>query len=82
MNVDEMIAALDTNIPIYLDKLRVMTQGNQDKKIYNWIQKKYPQYKKEYERILFENDGAYYREIRQRYNADNRIVFMSDMWSV
>lgn len=46
MDVDEMISALDPSIPIYLDKLRVMTKGNQDKKIFNWINKRYPQYAK------------------------------------
>ncbi|PJI07508.1 MULTISPECIES: SPL family radical SAM protein [Clostridium] len=80
MNIDEMINALDTNIPIYLDKLRVMTKGNQDKKIYNWINKKYPQYAKEYEKILYETDESYYKKIIEKYRMDDRITFMFDLW--
>lgn len=81
MNVDEMIGALDTNIPVYLDKLRVMTKGNQDKKIYNWINRKYPQYAKEYEKILYEADESYYKKIIEKYRTDEHITFMFDLWA-
>jgi DNA repair photolyase len=82
MDVDEMIGALDTNIPIYLDKLRVMTKGNQDKKIYNWINKKYPQYVKEYEKILYRADESYYKKIIEKYRIDKHITFMFNLWGV
>ena len=80
MNLEQMIAAIDSNIPIHLDKLRVMAEGNQDKKVYKWIQDRYPQYKKEYERILFLDDENYYHDIMEQYCKDKRIVFMSDVW--
>lgn len=82
MNIDEMISALDRNIPIYLDKLRVMTKGCQDKKIYNWIKKKYPLYTKEYEKILYEADESYYKKIIEKYGSDKHITFMFDLWGV
>lgn len=82
MNVDEIIGALDTNIPIYIDKLRVMTKGNQDKKIYNWINNKYPQYTKEYEKILYEADESYYKKIVEKYHSDRNITFMFNLWEV
>lgn len=82
MNLEPMIAAIDSNIPIHIDKLRVMTQGNQDKKIYKWIQDRYPQYRKEYERILFQHDETYYHDIIKKFRNDKRIVFMRDVWGV
>lgn len=80
MNLNQMIEAVDSNIPIHLDKLRVMTDGNQDKKVYKWIQKQYPQYKQEYERILFHHDETYYQDIMEQFRNDRRIMFMSDVW--
>lgn len=82
MNLEQMITAVDRKIPIHIDKLRVMTEGNQDKKVYKWIQDRYPQYKKEYERILFQHDENYYHDIIEQFRNDNRIVFMSDVWGV
>jgi DNA repair photolyase len=82
MNIDEMIGALNANIPIYIDKLRVMTKGNQDKKIYNWIKNRYPQYTKVYEKILFEADESYYKKIIEKYHVYKRITFMFDLWEV
>jgi methylase of polypeptide subunit release factors len=82
MNLEEMLPSVDKNIPIYLDKLRVMADGNQDQKVYQWIQDQYPQYKKEYEKILFQRDETYYYEAIERFRDDKRIVFMSDVWGV
>ena len=82
MNVDEIIGALDKNILIYLDKLRVMTKGNQDKKVYNWIKEKYPQYVKEYDKIIYGADESYYKKIMEKYCKDEHITFMFDLWGV
>lgn len=82
MNIDEMIGELDNSIPIYFDKLRVMTRGNQDKSILNWIRNKYPQYLNQYTKILFENDTSYYRELNEKYKQDPRFVFLTDEWGL
>jgi DNA repair photolyase len=82
MNTDEMIAELDNSIPIYFDKLRVMTEGNQDKKILKWIDSNYPQYYNEYIKILFENDTAYYQELYAKHCHEPRFVFLTDVWGL
>lgn len=82
MNLNQMIEAVNSNIPIHIDKLRVMTDGNQDKKVFHWIQDNYPQYKEKYERILFQQDETYYHDIIEQFRNDKRIVFMSDVWGV
>lgn len=80
MNINEMVDELDDGIPVYFDKLRVMTQGNQDQKILSWIRSKYPQYLDEYARILFDGDTAYYRELYTKYSGNPRCKFMTDEW--
>ena len=82
MDVNEMVDGIDQSIPIYFDKLRVMTDGAQDKKILRWIDKNFPQYHKAYLKILYESDISYYREIYSKYNSDPRFVFLTDEWGV
>lgn len=82
MNIDDMIEGLDKSIPIYFDKLRVMTDGDQDKKLLMWIDERFPQYHNEYLKILYETDLSYYQEIYSKYNSDSRFVFLTDEWKV
>lgn len=82
MNLDEMINAINKNIPIYLDKLRVMTKGNQDQKMLQWIQTNYPQYVPQYHKILFEMDESYYQNIVAKYSKSERIKFMFEFWGL
>jgi len=81
MDVDKMIAAINPNIEIYLDKLRVFEKGNQASRIYEWIKKNYPMYEEKYFQILFEEDMGYYHELVNKYQNDERIVFMSELWN-
>ncbi|WP_124067366.1 radical SAM protein [Clostridium sp. E02] len=82
MNIEEMIEALDKKIPVYFDKLRVMTKGEQDKKVYHWINSCYPQYSSHYKKILFEKDETYYNNLFERYRNDSNIYFMTNIWEV
>lgn len=81
MNIEEMITAIPQEIPIYLDKLRVFEQGNQNTKMYEWIKKSYPMYTEKYSKILFEADEGYYLDLVQRYQNNPRITFMSELWN-
>lgn len=81
MNIDEMIAALHSEIRIFLDKLRVFEQGNQKQKTYDWIKREYPKYTREYFKILFEGDERYYFDLKRKYQAEERITFMSELWN-
>ena len=76
MNIDEMIQAVDPDINIYLDELRIFTNGNQDQKVYGWIKKAYPQYVEQYQKIIFEGDKSYYEGIVKQYKDDSRINFL------
>lgn len=82
MDLDAMITAIDKDIPMYLDKLRVMKKGHQDAKIFQWIQRNFPQYINEYSKILFKNNEEYYKSIVKKYSNDKRITFMFELWGV
>lgn len=73
MKIDEMIQSIDKDINIYLDKLRIFTDGGQDNKIYEWIMKAYPEYKNEYKKIIFERDTSYYEALSDQYKTDKRV---------
>ncbi len=73
MDVHAMIRAVEETIPIYVDKLRVFTEGGQDKKVYEWILKEYPYYQKEYEDILFHGEETYYKKLLERYQNSPRV---------
>ena len=60
----------------------VMTKGEQDKKIYHWINSCYPQYSSHYKKILFEKDETYYNNLFERYRNDSNIYFMTNIWEV
>lgn len=80
MNIDDMIEGLDQSIPVFLDRLRIMTGGNQDKKLLRWIDEKFPQYHNAYLKILYEADLSYYQEIYSKYKTDSRFTFLTDEW--
>lgn len=82
MDIDSMISAIDPKIPVYLDKLRVMTKGNQNIKMYNWIQRNFPKYKYKYYDILFNGNETYYKDIYEKYKDNKRITFMFEMWGI
>lgn len=80
MNVDDMISAINPEIEIYLDKLRVFHKGNQASNMYEWIKREYPIYTENYAQILFEGNEEYYTDLVKKYQNHKRIIFMSELW--
>lgn len=78
--VDEIITSIHPEIPIYLDKLRIMTEGKQDALIMKWIQKEYPELAEKYNQVLYQNDESYYQQILGKYKSNNMIKFMFEIW--
>lgn len=81
MNIEAMIKAIPRDIPIYLDKLRVFEQGNQNVKMYEWVRKCYPMHADKYYKILFEADETYYFDLIREYHNNPKITFMSELWN-
>ena len=75
MNVDEIISELNTDIPVFLDKLRI----NNDtiaKNMTEFIKQNYPMHFNCYERIIYESDEDYYNDLKKTYSNDNRVKFI------
>ena len=81
MDVEAMIGAIPPDIPVYLDKLRVFEQGNQNVRLYAWVKAHPPTYTEHYRNILFGADETYYRNLVRQYGQDPRITFMSELWN-
>lgn len=81
MDIDAMITALNPQIPIYLDKLRIFDKGNQAEKIYECVKARYPMYADRYFKLLFEEDEDYYFDLVKKYQSNKRIIFMSELWN-
>ncbi len=78
MDVDAMIGALDPEIPVYLDKLRLLPGGRQADDIARMVHERYPQHDGLYRGILREGDERYCDELRARYGGDPRVRFVFD----
>lgn len=75
-DVDAMIGALHPDIPVYLDKLRVMTAGGQDRRVWDYVARHYPHLKERYRAILYQGDESYYQEMVRAYRDDPRVTFV------
>lgn len=81
MDVEAMIGAIPPDIPVYLDKLRIFEQGNQNVRLYAWVKAHHPTYTEHYRNILFGADETYYRNLVRQYGQAPRITFMSELWN-
>ena len=75
MDVEEIISALNPNIPIYLDKLRV-ENNIQINNIMEYIKRSYPKYTQKYNEIINGNNDEYFNEIKKQYINNERIKIL------
>ena len=75
MDVEEIISALNPNIPIYLDKLRV-ENNIQINNIMEYIKRSYPEYTQKYNEIINGNNDEYFNEIKKQYINNERIKIL------
>lgn len=73
MDVDAMIGALDPDIPVFLDKLRVFEKGNQADRVARMVHERFPQFDEVYSRILRDGDERYWEELKIRYCGNPRV---------
>jgi len=75
MNVEEIVSALNPDIPIFIDKLRKKNTV-QVNKIMEFINKSYPEHAEKYNEILKEENELYFNEIKSKYDNDKRIEIL------
>lgn len=73
-NVDEMINALDKNIPVFLDRIRI--GKNNRPGLEKYIGKNYPHLTSTYNDILNNNIDVYFDRIREKWSNDQRVQFV------
>jgi DNA repair photolyase len=73
-NVDEMINALDKNIPVLLDRIRI--GKNNRPSLEKYIGKNYPHLTSTYNDILNNNIDVYFDQIREKWSNDQRVQFV------
>ena len=73
MDIEKTITALNENIPIFLDKLRIDSNTIQAKNMQEFIKQHYLKYEEIYDKIINENDESYYDELISKYANNNRI---------
>lgn len=77
-DVDKMINKLNSNIPVYLDKLRIKKDSVQMAKVLSFIQNNYSNLYNEYEHIINNDTNIYIDELREKYKDNSRIKFIFD----
>lgn len=73
MDIEEIIEALHEDIPIYLDKLRIEEGTVQADNMMKFIRRYYPEYIKQYNKIIHENDEQYFDELIDEYTNNSRV---------
>ncbi|MDR0325301.1 MAG: hypothetical protein LBI19_04295 [Oscillospiraceae bacterium] len=76
MDVEEIIDALNADIPIFLDKLRIEADTIQADKLKKFIRQHYPEYIDQYNKVINENDERYYDELTSKYASNSRIKIL------
>ncbi|MCL1808052.1 MAG: hypothetical protein FWG31_10175 [Oscillospiraceae bacterium] len=75
MDVGAIIEALNENIPVYLDKLRIQSPIHV-KNMEEFIKRQYPGYAELYHAVLHENDERYFDELIGRYADNSRVKIL------
>ena len=73
MNVGEIISALNADMPIFLDKLRINANTIQAEKMTRFIERNFPEYIKQHDAIINENDESYFDDLVDTYVDNDRV---------
>jgi DNA repair photolyase len=73
MDVEEIIEALNKDIPVFLDKLMIEADTIQATNMKKFIRQHYPEYIDQYNKIIYENDERYFDELTGKYANNSRI---------
>ena len=76
MDIEKLIGALNADIPIYIDKLRIKADTIQAKNMKRFIRQRYPEYAEKYDKILGGNDESYYDEWIGQYAGNSRVKIL------
>ena len=76
MDVEEIIEALNPDIPIFIDKLRIEAETVQAKNMKIFVEQNFPEYIGEYHQLINENDERYFDDLVREYANDSRVKIL------
>lgn len=77
-DVEKMIANLDNEIPVFLDKLRLEKGSISANKMIEFINNNYHKLKTTYDDIILNDKNEYIDELRNTYKNSSRVKFVFD----
>ena len=75
MDIDSIITALNPNIPVYIDKLRIESNTVQAERMMCFINNNFPEYARQYAEIINGNEH-YYIEMTDKYADNDRLKIL------
>lgn len=75
-NVDLMINALDQDIPVFLDKVRLKRNTRPALALESFILNNYSQLTNTYKDIIYNNTDLYYEDMKEKWGKDERVKFV------
>jgi DNA repair photolyase len=75
-NVELMMNALDKDIPVFLDKIRLKRETKPALTMERFINKHYPELANQYQDIIYNDADIYYDQVRAKWGGDKRVKFV------
>jgi DNA repair photolyase len=75
-DVDSMIKAIDEDIPVFLDKVRLKPNTRPALTLERFIGNHYPHLAKTYEDIIYKDTDVYYEGIKEKWSENERVKFV------
>ncbi len=77
-DVEKMIAALDEEIPVFLDKVRVLPDTRPAETLERFIARRLPHLTAAYNEIIYNDKDVYYERVRAQWKGSQRVRFVFD----
>ncbi|WP_019914639.1 SPL family radical SAM protein [Paenibacillus sp. HW567] len=74
-NVDAMIDALDQDIPVFLDKVRLSRNTRPALMLERFIEKNHPHLASTYKDIIYNQSDVYYEDVKEKWSNNERVKF-------
>ncbi|NUU62093.1 SPL family radical SAM protein [Paenibacillus agri] len=75
-NVELMMNALDKDIPVFLDRVRLKKDTKPAMTLESFIDKHHPELANQYQDIIYNDVDIYYDQVREKWSGDQRVRFV------
>ncbi|MFE4709792.1 radical SAM protein [Paenibacillus sp. NPDC056722] len=75
-NVELMMNALDKDIPVFLDRVRLKKDTKPAMTVESFIHNHHPELANQYQDIIYNDADIYYDQVREKWSGDQRVKFV------